>query len=286
MLVLGATSLIGRFVLPRAVGRGVVAVSRAARESAHGERWVQADLGAADLHLPLAAAALSLSPIWLLPPALPALKAAGVGRIVAVSSTSRFTKAQSPEPQERAVAARLAEAEAATAAFCAAQDMAWTILRPTLIYAEGLDANVSRLARVIDRWGVFPVAGEGRGLRQPVHADDLAAACLQAIDALATHGRAYDLPGGETLSYRAMVVRIFQGLGRRPRIVTLSPGLWRLGLRAAGPLLPDVTAAMGARMDADLVFDAGPAARDLEWAPRPFRPRFRAATRDNTPRAR
>jgi hypothetical protein len=33
---------------------------------------------------------------------------------------------------------------------------------------------------------------------------------------------------------------------------------------------------MGERMSADLVFDPGPAVRDLGWAPRPFHPRFGA----------
>jgi nucleoside-diphosphate-sugar epimerase len=49
-----------------------------------------------------------------------------------------------------------------------------------------------------------------------VHADDLAGAALAALDAPGAADRAFDLPGGETLSYRAMVERIFEGMGRRP----------------------------------------------------------------------
>lgn len=276
MLVLGATSLIGRFALPRleAAGAEILAVSRTPGAEAPGLRWVRADLAAPDLALPPADAALSLSPIWLLPGALPALERAGVWRLIAFSSTSRFTKARSPEPEERAVAQRLADGEGATAAFCDAAGVAWTILRPTLIYAEGQDANVSRLARLIDRFGVFPLAGEGAGLRQPVHADDLAAVAVEALRRPQSAGRSYDLPGGETLTYRAMVVRIFHGLGRRPWIVSVPPALWRLGLKLAGGRLPGVNAAMAARMEMDLAFDGAPAARDLGWAPRPFRPRF------------
>jgi nucleoside-diphosphate-sugar epimerase len=279
VLVLGATSLIGRFALPRLVeaGADVTAVSRKPRDSrADGVAWVRADLTAADAVLPPAGDALSLSPIWLLPSALPLLQAAGVRRIVAFSSTSRFTKAASPEAEERAVAARLADGEAALAAFCDERGIGWTVLRPTMIYAEGWDANVSRLARLIGRFGVFPLAGEGGGRRQPVHADDLAAVGIAALERPEAAGRSYDLPGGETLTYREMVARIFEGLGRRPRIVSMPPALWSLGLKLAGGRLPGVNAAMGERMSADLVFDAGPAARDLDWAPRPFRPRFRA----------
>jgi len=97
------------------------------------------------------------------------------------------------------------------------------------------------------------------------------------MNALATPGsagRAYDLPGGETLTYRAMVVRIFEGLGRRPRILALPPGVWRLGFIVARPFLPGSSAQMGARMEADLTFDGRAAEADLSWRARPFRPRF------------
>jgi nucleoside-diphosphate-sugar epimerase len=215
---------------------------------------------------------LSLSPIWLLPAALPALHAAGLERLVVFSSTSRFTKSASPDAAEREVARHLAGAEAAVTAFCEGRGVRWTILRPTLIYAEGQDANVSRLAALIRRFGVLPLYGRGDGRRQPVHADDLAAAALAALDGPAAANRAFDLPGGETLTYRAMCERIFAGLGRRPRILSLPPPLWRAGFALAAPLLPGAGAAMGARMAEDLVFDAAPARRALRWSPRPFHP--------------
>jgi nucleoside-diphosphate-sugar epimerase len=135
---------------------------------------------------------------------------------------------------------------------------------------------VSRLARLARRFGAIPLAGTGAGLRQPVHAEDLARAALAVLDHPATRGRAYDLPGGETLSYRAMVERVFEGLGRRPRVIPVPPVLWRAGFTVAGRLLPGANAQMGARMEVDLTFDAGPAQRDFNWRPRDFRPRFPA----------
>jgi nucleoside-diphosphate-sugar epimerase len=276
ILVLGATSLVGRFAVPKLVEAGfaVAAVSRAPRPPTPGVTWTEANLHDPGVTLLDANLLLSLSPIWLLPDALPAVRRAGVKRLIAFSSTSVFTKAASPEPEERAVAERLADGEARTRAFCDEAGIAWTIFRPTMIYAEGQDHNVSRLARLIRRLGVLPLAGAGDGRRQPVHAEDLADACLLALDRPETLGRAYDLPGGETLTYRMMVGRIFEGLGRRPRILSLPPVLWRLGLRVARPT--GATAAMGERMSEDLVFDGGPAARDFGWSPRDFRPRFQA----------
>lgn len=278
-LVLGATSLIGRFLLPRLAGSGadVVALSRDPPDgAAPGTTWLKGDLADPDLpaRLPPARTVFSLMPIWLLPPVLPVLRARGVERLVAFSSTSRFTKQGSPEPSERAVARRLEAGEAATIAACAHAGIGWTILRPTLIYAEGRDGNVTRLARIIARFGVLPLAGQGAGLRQPVHAADLVDGALAAAASEAARDRAYDLPGGETLAYRDMAARIFAALGKRPRMVAVPPGLWSLGLTLAGPLLPGATAAMGARMAENLTFDPAPAARDFGWAPRPFRPDF------------
>jgi nucleoside-diphosphate-sugar epimerase len=277
LLVLGATSLIGRYLVAdlRAQDRTFVAISRKPPADG-GAEWLREDLTRNDLatRLPDAKVALSLSPIWLLAAALPALAAAGVKRIVAFSSTSRATKAHSPIPEERAMAARLAASEDQTSGFCEANGIDWTILRPTLIYSEGEDANVSRLASLIRRFRVLPLSGFGGGLRQPVHAADLAQAALAVIDRGPTFNRTYDLPGGETLTYRVMAERVFEGLGRAPYIVTVPPPLWRFGLKLMGSRLPAATAAMGARMGEDLAFDPAPARRDFNWSPRPFRPIF------------
>jgi nucleoside-diphosphate-sugar epimerase len=279
LLVMGATSLIGRFLMPRLTqaGMGVTAISRVGRPASLGVHWLQGDLADPDLaqRLPKADAVISLSPIWLLPNALDALAGTGAKRLIAFSSTSRLTKTDSPVAEERAVAGRLAHGEAQTIAACDAAGIAWTIFRPTLIYAEGHDRNVSRLAALISHLGVLPLSGAGAGLRQPVHADDLAQAVLAALDAEPSFHRIYVLPGGETLSYRDMVVRVFHGLGRTPRILTIPPALWRLGLRATAPLLPGASVGMGDRMSADLTFDGAPAAQDFGWSPRAFHPDFR-----------
>jgi nucleoside-diphosphate-sugar epimerase len=278
VLVLGATSLVGRYVLPRLADRRVmtVALSRKPADEPRGVRWIEGDLqGTADaLNLPYAETAFSFCPIWLLPDALPALKAAGVSRLVAFSSTSVVGKARSSDQGERAVAARLGEAEAAVRRFCDANGIAWTILRPTMIYSEGLDGNVSRLARIAERFKVVPLAGAGGGLRQPVHAEDLAWAAAAAAASPVTPGRAYDLPGGETLTYKQMVERIVLGLDRTPRVLCAPAAVWRLAFRLAGARLRGATAAMGERMNQDLTFDGEPAARDFGWAPRTFKPVF------------
>mgnify|MGYP002620180434 CR=1 FL=1 len=97
-----------------------------------------------------------------------------------------------------------------------------------------------------------------------------------ALAALRWNGpgvRAYDLPGGETLSYREMVARVLAAL-RPPRRLWVLPGpLFALAAwTARGLRLHDAGPAVLARMRQDLVFDAGPARRDLGYAPRGFAP--------------
>ncbi len=276
VLVLGATSLIGGHLMDRLTAEGLDPIAFSRRPPSEDVCWVGGDLKDPDLdeRLPVAATVFSLSPIWLLPSALAALKARGMERLIAFSSTSRFTKTDSPDAAERAVALELAGAEQVVETWCAEHGVAWTLLRPTLIYDEGHDENVSRIARLVKRFHVMPLSGKGEGLRQPVHAADLAAGALAAAHAPASRNRAYDLVGGETVTYRVMVDRVFEGLGKAPRSLPMPVWLFGLIMRLAKPFYPGATVAMGMRMGRDLTFDSSEATRDFGWSPRAFHPRF------------
>lgn len=213
---------------------------------------------------------IAVCPLWAVPEHFPLLEAAGARRLVALSSTSRFTKRDSAAASERAIAARLAAAEDQVLDWARARGIAATILRPTMIYDGLHDQNVARIARFIRRFGCYPVAGAAAGLRQPVHADDVATACQSALKCDGLR-ETYEISGGETLTYRDMVKRIFAWLERPPRLVTLPLPL----VRAAGPLvqlLPGLESlpTMATRMNEDLVFDHGAATRDFGFHPRAF----------------
>ncbi|GGZ43728.1 SDR family oxidoreductase [Asticcacaulis endophyticus] len=222
---------------------------------------------------------IATTPIWLMTDeVLTRLWGQGMTRLVVFSSTSRFSKTFSPEPEERRIADLLAASEARISAFGAIHNVGVTILRPTLIYDEGRDQNISRIAKFIDRFGFFVVCGKGAGLRQPVHARDLATAALQALRSDAARDKAYDLSGGETLSYRDMVARIFEAKSLRPQIISLPAWLWRLGFSVLGLIRPGQNLKsninMALRMNDDLVFDHSPAHTDFGYGPQPFRPSF------------
>lgn len=274
--LLGATSFVGEqlIALLRRDDVQVEAFSRKPQAPAtKGLRWRKfADVP--DTDTPRIDTWLCTAPIWLLQEHYPLLEASGARRIVALSSTSRFSKTTSSDKAEKALAARLLQGEDQLQNWAAASGIDWLILRPTLIYGLGKDKNITEIARFIRRFGFFPLLGRADGLRQPVHVEDVAQACIAGLSSPAGGNRAYNIAGGETLPYREMVGRVFAALHRTPRLLSIPLPLFCLAV-AGMRLLPRYrhwSMAMAERMNSDLVFNHAEAARDLAFSPRPFRP--------------
>jgi nucleoside-diphosphate-sugar epimerase len=275
-LVIGATGTVGGYIVEHLAhaGEPTLALSRSVQNS-HGVDWLLGDLKRPDtLNFPPFATLYSAVDAILLAPAFSHFINSSLKRVIIFSSTGVLTKLDSEVAAEREMLKSLAEAEQKIIAACNQNGVAWTILRPTLIYAEGRDKNITRLSRLLLRFGFLPLVGGAPGLRQPVHAEDLAIGAIAAASSLAAENKFYSLPGGETLSYREMVGRIFDGLHRPRRTVAIPAGLWRAIFFLARPLLPGANVAMGIRMTKDMVFDSTPAVRDFGWNPRVFRPTF------------
>ena len=111
-------------------------------------------------------------------------------------------------------------------------------------------------------------------MRQPVHAEDLAIGAIAAATSAAAVNNTYALPGGETLAYREMIGRIFDGMRLPRRTISVPPLLWRAGFMLAKPLFPGANVAMGTRMMKNITFNATPAILDLGWEPRGLNPVF------------
>lgn len=279
VLVVGASSLVGRRLCellrsPACASRYEVQFSSRWRHSC---KTLCLDLTKPQAFNPEQRfdAAIVCSPIWLLSEAaLLKFRDLGVKRLIAFSSTSRYTKTQSEDVAERKVVEDLIEGESRVSAVCAREGIDFTILRPTLIYDEGRDQNISKILKVIDKIGMFFVCGKAMGLRQPVHARDLAMAAVQAMQSPTAVNKAYNLSGGETLSYRDMVKRIFVSRGLRPKVIALPSGLWRAGFAALNLIRPKhkskLNVEMAIRMNVDLAFDHSDAVRDFGYAPKAF----------------
>ena len=211
--VVGATGIVGGYIVWHLVksGETPLALSRAKHRS-DGVIWHQGDLATPEtLKLPSFETLYCTAEIGLLADALPHIYTTALKRVIAFTSTSIVTKIESEVASERELLQRLAEGERRLIATCERYNVGWTILRPTLIYAEGRDGNVSRLARLIRRFGMLPLMGSGAGLRQPVHAEDLAIGAIAAAASDAAIGKTYALPGGR----RSAIVRWSVGSSTR-----------------------------------------------------------------------
>lgn len=274
-LVFGASGQIGVPLLRRlnAAGWQVLAVSRQAHADAPGKHWLRGDLASVD-GLPDAVDAIfSCGPLdhfagW------HADTPVSTPRVVAFGSTSASSKQDSVDVGERDVARRLLDAEALLFSAAQTRGAAVTVLRPTLIYGAGLDKTLTRIAGIAQRFGRFVLPRHANGLRQPVHVHDLADAALAACQSSVSHGRSYDLPGGETLAYRTMVQRVLACLQPAPPLLELPMPLFRVMLAAAQfrGIARDFTPQTLARMRQDLMFDCEPARRDFGYSPRKFNP--------------
>ncbi|MBB4368196.1 nucleoside-diphosphate-sugar epimerase [Bradyrhizobium sp. cir1] len=195
-------------------------------------------------------------------------------RVILFTTTSISTKVDSADPEEAADLTTYEKAERDVIEGCGRLGIGWTVLRPTLIYDEGKDVNVTRIARLISKLGFFPLCGRGRGLRQPVHAEDCAIAAVCAAATGAAENKIYDLPGGDTITYREMIGRIFDGINRTRRIIPIPPLLWVMAFQIMRSRFPGIKPEMGKRMAKDMIFDQTPARSDFGWSPRSFRPSF------------
>lgn len=275
-LVIGATGLVGGHILRLLLqsGERPLALSRT-RKSAADVDWFCGDLAKPEaLNFPAFATLYCTADAILLADALPHIFNPSLKRIVVFSSTSVMTKRDSEVAEERELLGRLAEAEDKIALACARNDVEWTILRPTLIYDPGRDTNITPLSHLIRRFGFMPLVGGGSGLRQPVHAEDLAIGAIAAASTASAANKFYSLPGGETLTYREMIGRIFEGMGVPQRTVSIPAALWKAAFVFAKPLFPTANVAMGTRMTKDMIFDSKPASQDFGWKPRAFHPLF------------
>ena len=264
----------GGYLIPRLAAAGLTPLAmsrRPAPASPADARWFRVDVARDPSAIPAADTAVHVAPLWLAPALVEGMASRGLRRIIAFGSTSRFTKERSADARERAIARRLAEAEDRLRAECDRHRVVWTLFRPTLIYGGGRDRNLTAIAGWARRLGFVAIAGEGTGLRQPVHADDLADACVRALPEAVTHGREYDLGGATVLTYRQMAEEVARASGGA-RVIGVPRPVLRMAFRLVSvlPRYRQVTPSMVDRMDDDLTVDHSAAQRDFGYAPRAF----------------
>jgi uncharacterized protein YbjT (DUF2867 family) len=100
------------------------------------------------------------------------------------------------------------------------------IFRPSIIYTPG-DPWLTLLDR-LSRLPAVPVSGSGRALYQPVWAEDVAQAVVNALESA---NSTYELAGPEVLSYDDIVRTVLRVRHRRRRLVHVPLPIVRASLR-------------------------------------------------------
>lgn len=146
--------------------------------------------------------------------------------------------------------------------------VSWSILRPTVLFGRE-DILINNIAWILRRFPVFGLFGDGRYRIQPVYVDDLAGIAVDEGER--ADNRIVNAIGPETFTFRALVEKIGEIIGRRRPVVSIPPGLGYLAGRVIGRVVGDVVVTkeeIEGLMAGLLYVDAPPAGttRLSEWA--------------------
>jgi nucleoside-diphosphate-sugar epimerase len=191
--------------------------------------------------------------------------AAEVKWIILVHTTGRFSKYKSASQEYVRIE---------TDAISKRNQLAVTVLRPTMIYGSAKDRNMIKLVQYLDTHKFFPVFGSGKNLMQPVHAKDLGKAYVQVLlNKHKTLNKEYDLSGGEAISYLDLLKEISKQLDRSVVFIRIPFSISLLFAKVYnyGFKQPLITVEQVLRMQEDKVFDYQKAAIDFNYQPVTFR---------------
>ncbi|QMV41712.1 SDR family oxidoreductase [Cohnella cholangitidis] len=187
---------------------------------------------------------------------------AGVRRAIFVSTTAIFTTLAA---QTKAI--RLAAESKVTGS-----SLDYTILRPTMIYGTERDRNMSKLIRVLHRYPVMPIAGDGQSLQQPIYVDDLADAIMGCMSNPECSGKAYNLSGKEPLTFDQVIDITANALNKKVKKlhVPLRLILPVVGLYNRVAKNPKIKIEQVLRLNENKSFDHAAAKKDFGFSPISF----------------
>lgn len=148
-----------------------------------------------------------------------------------------------------------------------------TILRPTMIYGDLCDRNMSKFIKMVDKLRIMPVINHGNSLIQPVNARDLGKAffiVLMSPDE--TAGKAYDLSGNKPIKMIDVFKLISQELNKNTFFISvpLSLGVFMARVLKAITLGKINYIERVQRMGEDRSYSHDDATRDFGYRPMSF----------------
>lgn len=97
-----------------------------------------------------------------------------------------------------------------------------TILRPTMIYGDMCDSNMSKFIKMIDKLKIMPVINGGNSLIQPVNARDLGKAFYKVLlSPEETDGKTYNLSGEKPIQLIEVFKLISHNLNKKTFFISI-----------------------------------------------------------------
>ena len=91
-----------------------------------------------------------------------------------------------------------------------------TILRPTMIYGDMCDHNISKFIKMMDKMCIYPLIAGGKSVIQPVNARDLGKAYYQVLmNPETTKNKSYNLSGEKPITIKNMLKLILKYLDKK-----------------------------------------------------------------------
>lgn len=191
--------------------------------------------------------------------------AAGVRRFVYLSSlkvngeSGLFTERDRPSPRDEYAISKH-EAELMLRELAQQGTLEAVIIRPPLVYGQGVGANFAQLIRAVGRGMPLPL-GAVRNHRSFVGVDNLVDFIVTCLDHPAAANETFLVSDGDDLSTPELVRRLARAMERPARLIPVPPLLLRLAARAAG------RRDAAERLLASLQADISKARGTLSWSP-------------------
>lgn len=189
-----------------------------------------------------------------------AAAASGVGHFIHVSSASVVYPRTTPYSRSKRACERIVQA---------AFPGRFTLVRPTLVYADQGGQEFDLFLAALKRFPIVPFIGRGRARKRPVHVRDLTEGLVAIAGNRRTYGKTYNLSGGEAVSMRELARLMLAREGMAKPFLPLPVALcrafaWGLERLSSNPPLTTSSVA-GVTQDADL--DPSEAMADLGYRP-------------------
>lgn len=148
-----------------------------------------------------------------------------------------------------------------------------TILRPTMIFGDMKDHNISKFIRMVAKFPIMPEIDKGAALIQPVNARDLGQAYYKACMHETLPEKEYIISGERPVTVHELCSLIGKFLGKKTRFVNVPMGLGVFGANVICTVLgkkDKLLVEKVLRMGEDRSFSHESASRDFGYEPEKF----------------